>query len=407
MNRTILFAMAVIIIDAMGIGLLMPVLPDLLAELQGIDPATLTDEVGENPIGELAGVGMWIAAAYMAMQFLFGPTLGNLSDRFGRRRVLLVSLFALGIDYLIMGFASTLWMLFVGRILAGIAGATYGTAYAAVADVSSPEDKARNFGLIGAGFGIGFVFGPLLGAGLAEFGTRAPIFAAAGLSFLNFALGAALFAETLPAAKRRAFSWLRANPLGALAQVRTVPQVHRWLAVAFIFGLAFTVYPAVWSYYGRAVAGWGAREIGISLGIVGVGFALVQVLVLPRLIERFGTPRVLQIGLIASLISFIGLAFAQTGWQIYLLTPFSALGIIVNPAIQSLLSNSVSEQEQGEIQGINGSIAAIAALISPFIMVGSFAYFTPAEADAFRFPGAPFLICAGLMLVLMGLTRRS
>ena len=401
MNHIIFFATAVVIIDAMGIGLLMPVLPDILAELQDLNPELLIQNDVANPIGELAGIGMWLTAVYMGMQFLFGPTIGNLSDRYGRRLVLLISMFALGIDYLILGFAGSVWILFLGRILAGIAGATYGTAYAAVADVSKPEDKARNFGFIGAGFGIGFILGPTLGAVLVDLDTRAPIFAAAILSFVNFGFGFFFFTETLQSKSRRTFTWRRANPLGAFVQMRHVPQAHPWLRSAFIFSLAFTVYPAVWSYYGRAVAGWTARDIGVSLTVIGVGFALVQAFLIGWLVKRFGQQRVFLIGVWSSILAFLGLTFAQNGLQIYLFMPFSAFAVVVNPMIQSFLSNAVDDNQQGEIQGISTSIGALSSVISPFFMVGSFALAMPADPEAFRFPGAPFLICTVLMIVML------
>ena len=406
MNRTIFFAIGVVILDAMGIGLLMPVLPDILANIQGIDPTSLQQTEEVNPIGEIAGIGMWLTAIYMLMQFIFGPTIGNLSDRYGRRRVLLVSLFALGIDYLILGFAGAIWVLFIGRILTGIAGATYGTAYAAVADSSTPKDKAKNFGFIGAGFGIGFILGPAIGGMLAGFDSRAPIFAAAGLSFLNFAFGYFFFEETLKESKRRAFSWMRANPLGAFAQIRQLPQIQRWLLAAFIFGLAFTVYPAVWPYYGRVVAGWDAQDVNISLAVIGVCFAFVQIFLLDPMVRRWGPQRVLSIGIVAAFVSFLGLGVAQNGLHIYLLGPASALAIVINPMIQSLLSNSVGEDVQGELQGINTSMAAISSAISPFIMIGAFILATPADPEAFRLPGLPFLICAGLMVLLFFLVHR-
>ena len=407
MNRTLFFAVGVVIVDAMGIGLLMPVLPDILAELRGLDPQVLQETQEANPIGEIAGVGMWLMAVYMGMQFLFGPTVGNLSDRFGRRRVLLVSLFALGIDYLILGFAGAVWVLFVGRLLAGIAGATYATAYAAVADISTAANKARNFGFVGAGFGIGFVLGPAIGAVLAGLDARAPIFAAAILAFANFAFGYLFFTETLDQKDRRPFEWSRANPLGALGQIRRRPEIQGWLLAAFLFSLVFTVYPAVWSYYGRAVAGWDRQDVGISLAVVGGAFAFVQAVLLGPLVTRFGPERTLRLGLAAALICFLGLGFAQNGVHIYLTVPFSALSVMVNPMITSLLSNSVGKDVQGELQGINTSLAAIASTLSPFIMVGTFIWATPPDAEAFRLPGAPFLVCAALILVLFVVVQRQ
>jgi len=406
-RQTILFAVGVIILDAMGIGLLMPVLPDILAELQGIDPKILHQADSYNPIGEIAGIGMWLTAVYMGMQFLFGPTLGNLSDRFGRRPVLLISLLALGIDYIILGFAGSIWVLFLGRILAGIAGATYGTAYAAIADISNKENKARNFGFVGAGFGIGFILGPAIGAALAGLDVRAPIFAAALLSFVNLVFGYLFFQETLPKKRQRPFDFRRANPVGALQQIRKVPQIHGWLLSAFLFGIAFTVYPAVWSYYGRAVAGWDRQEVGISLAVFGVSFAIVQIFLLGPMVNRIGPRRVLAIGIWSAFLCFLGLGLAQNGTHIYMTVPLSALSIVVNPMISSILSNSVSEDVQGELQGINTSLAAVGSTIAPFIMVGAFIWGTPSNPDKFSLPGAPFLICACLMLSLILITRRQ
>ncbi|MEM1160922.1 MAG: MFS transporter, partial [Pseudomonadota bacterium] len=261
-NRSALFVFVTIALDAMGIGIIIPIMPDLMQELSGED------------IGNAALWGGYLAFSYAIMQFLFGPTIGNLSDRYGRRPVLLISLFMLGVDYVVMALAPNLVILFIGRVLSGIAGATHSTATAYIADVTPKEKRAAAFGLVGAGFGVGFVFGPAIGGVIGEFGTRAPFVAAAALAFLNFAYGYFLIPESLPPEKRRNFELHRANPMGALYQMRRVPMVGWFVVAMFLYALSHYVYPAVWSYYTKEKFGWANWEIGVSLAAVGIGFAL-------------------------------------------------------------------------------------------------------------------------------------
>ena len=263
-QRATVFVFVTVLIDAMGIGIILPVMPDLIRELTDLT------------LGGAALWGGYLSFIYALMQFAAGPTLGNLSDRFGRRPVLLLSLFALAVDYLIMGFAPALWLLFVGRALAGIAGATYATANAFIADISPPHQRAQNFGLLGAGFGVGLVAGPLIGGLAGELGTRAPFFAAAALAFANLAYGALVLPESLAPESRRRFDWRRANPLGAARQIAAMPAVA-WLFLAmFLFDLAHHVYPAIWSFYAKEAFAWSNAEVGLSLAFVGVCFAVTQ-----------------------------------------------------------------------------------------------------------------------------------
>lgn len=390
-RSALIFIFITLTINSMGIGLMMPVMPSLLIELTTL------------PVGEAARWGGALSVVYALMQFVFGPTLGNLSDRFGRRPVLLVSMLTLAVDYLIMALSWHLAVLFVARTLSGIAGATYSAASAYIADVSSKEDRAKNFGIVGAGFGVGFVLGPIIGGLLGEYGTRAPFYAAAALSFANFLFGYFILPETLKPENKRSFDWKRANPLGALKQISNYPEVRTLLIAVFLFDIAHYVYPAVWSYYTAEVFVWSPGDIGLSLAVVGVGFAFVQGYLIRVLDPKFGPGRVLLIGLSANLVAFIGLAFATTGLQAYLLIGFAALGALATPAFSGLMSIRIPDNAQGELQGLISSAAGLSMIVSPFVMTQSFAYFSSASSEVY-FPGAPFAIAAMLILLSMAIS---
>ena len=378
-----LFAFLTVCIDAIGIGIIVPVMPDLLRELEG---------------GSIANAAMWggyLSFCYAVMQFLFSPLVGNLSDRFGRRPVLLVSLGVLAVDYLIMAMAPTLAVLFVGRVVAGIAAATYSTANAFMADVSAPQERAKNFGLLGAAFGVGFILGPLIGGFVGEYGTRAPFYAAAALAFFNFCYGAIVLPETLRKQNRRAFDWRRANPLGAFWAIRRLPTVA-WLMVAlFLFNIAHFIYPAIWSYFTKQTFGWSAREIGISLALVGVGFAIVQGALIGPILRRWGQTRTIFFALGFNFVSFSVLAFAREGWMAYAIMPVVALSALLSPALTGLMSSRVSDDAQGELQGAMSSVQSMTLIFSTLLMTQLFAYFSDAAAPVY-FPGAPFLLAATL-----------
>ncbi|MBO6754845.1 MAG: TCR/Tet family MFS transporter [Roseibium sp.] len=383
--KALIFIFATVAINMMGIGLIMPVLPSLLTELTGA------------PVNQAAIWGGALSLVYAAMQFLFGPALGNLSDRFGRRPVLLISMAALAVDYLIMALAGSLAVLFIGRILSGIAGATIATASAFIADISTKEDRTKNFGLIGAAFGIGFIVGPAIGGLLGEFGPRAPFYAAAALSALNFALGYFALPETLSETNRRAFDWRRANPLGALRQMANFPAVRTLLIALFLFEVAQNVYPAIWSYYTWEAVGWGPRDIGLSLAVVGFGFAFVQGYLIRVVEPKLGPGRTLIFGLVADAVAFAALAVATAGWMIYAFMPFAALGAMAKPAFTGLMANHIPDDAQGELQGVIYSITGIAMMISPVIMTQIFGIFAAADAPVYL-PGAPFAL-SGLLIV--------
>lgn len=407
--RMIWFAFFVVVIDAMGIGLLMPVLPDILEELTGGD------------ISQTAKVAMALTVVYAGMQFLFGPLIGNLSDRFGRRPVLLVSIFALGLDYILLAIAPTVLLLFIGRIIAGIAGATQSTAIAVAADLSDEDQRAQTMGLVFAGFGLGFIIGPALGGLLGWFGTeqpaflgpqlqavfaqlgnRAPMYLAALLCLGNCLFGFLVFKETLPPEKRRPFSLLRANPLGALLVLRDMRGIYLLLTVIFLFGVAQVVYPAVWSFFARAAVGWNVGQVGLSLTLVGIGFVVVQAGMIGPLTRRFGEGGVVLIGLGFNLAAFVVLTFARTDWVIWAGLPICAMGVLVGPATSALLSKSVDDTRQGEVQGISASLNAVAFFVGPLILTNTFATFTAAQAPVY-WPGAPFAIAALLVMMCVPL----
>lgn len=341
---------------------------------------------------------------YAAMQFFFAPIIGNLSDRFGRRPVLLASLGAFGIDYLLMGFAPDLTFLFIGRMIAGIAGASHTTANAYIADVSLPEDRAKNFGLIGAAFGLGFILGPVLGGFLGEIGPRVPFWAAGGLAFANMIYGFFVLPETLPPEKRRAFTFVRANPVGAMKQMKNYPIVIGLFVVLFFYQIAHDANPSVWSYYTMLKFDWSPREIGYSLGFVGVLFALVQGLMIRAVIPRVGEARAVMIGFFAMGFGFAGFAFASSGWVLYaFLVPFSLAGL-ANPALRGIMANHVPDDQQGELQGAIASLVSVTAMIAPWTMTEIFGYFTSGEAPVY-FPGIPFLLAA--VMISVSLARFS
>ena len=373
-----MFVFLTVCIDSIGFGIIIPVLPDLIREVTnlGYSGAALW--------------GGWMSFSYAIMQFIFGPTVGNLSDRFGRRPVLLVSLGVMAVDYIIMALAPSLLILFIGRIVAGVAAATHSTCNAYVADVSKPADRAKNFGLLGAGFGLGFVIGPVIGGLVAEYGTRAPFYAAAGLAFINFCYGAFVLPESLRKDKRRPFDWSRANPFGAFYQLRKVPTVAWFVVALFLFDIAHFSYPSVWAYYAKEAFKWTSAEVGLSLAFVGIGFIVVQGWLIRILLPKIGEVRTAYAGFFFNVVSLAILGFITEGWMIYAILPLTALSAILTPALQGLMSNRVADDAQGELQGAITSVTAITLVVSPLLMTQLFGYFTGPSAP-FYMPGAPFL----------------
>ncbi|SMY08435.1 TCR/Tet family MFS transporter [Flavimaricola marinus] len=386
----VIFICITIVIDAMGIGLILPVMPDLIREVQGGD------------LGQAAVWGGVLATIFAVMQFIFGPLLGNLSDRFGRRPVLLTSLVVMALDYVVMAVAGTIWLLLFGRLVGGITAATQSTAMAYMADISKPEEKSANFGLIGASFGIGFVLGPLIGGALAEFGTRAPFYAAAVLAMANFGFGYFILPETVTDRIRRPFSWKRANPLGAFKHVGALPGLRPLLLLIFVYGIAFFVYPAIWAYYGQERFGWGPGMVGVSLGIYGVAIAVVQGVLMRPILRLIGERRAVIYGLGFEVLAFVLLGFVTVGWLALAFTIFAALGAVAGPALQGIMSQTADDNQQGELQGTLAAINSVAVIFAPLIMTQTFYYFTHDSAP-FYLPGAPFLLSAILTVLCIGL----
>jgi DHA1 family tetracycline resistance protein-like MFS transporter len=329
------------------------------------------------------------------MQFLCAPVLGNLSDRFGRRPLLLLAVGALGLDYLIMGFAPTLGWLFLGRFLAGIAGASFTPAYACVADLSPPEKRAQNFGLISAAFGTGFILGPALGGLVGELGPRAPFFAAAALSLVNFGYGCLVLPETLATAKRRAFDWKRANPLGTLLQMRKHPVVLGVLAALFLWMVGHQVMPATWSFYAKLRFGWSEATIGASLALAGVVMAVSQASLLRLAVPRLGERRAALAGIAIAGVGYVGYAFATAGWMMFAWLGTWFFGAVVMPSTNALLSHRVPPDAQGELQGAVAGLYSLSSIVGPPLMTQLFGYFT-APAAPVHVPGAAFL-AAGVL----------
>lgn len=387
MNKrlAVTFILFSVMLDSMGIGLIMPVMPDLIQEVEG------------QGLGAAAVWGGILATIFAAMQFIFGPTVGNLSDRYGRRPVLIISLVIMAFDYVLMALAHTIWLLIIGRIIGGITAATQATSAAYMADISKPEEKAANFGLIGAAFGVGFVLGPLFGGILAEYGTRAPFWAAAFLAAANAIFGYYVLPETVTDRIRRPFEWRRANPLGAFKNIGDLPGLKRLMLITFVYTIAFFVYPGVWAYFGAERFDWGPGMIGLSLGVFGIGIAIVQGLLIRPILRLIGERKAVILGLSIDVVAFVALAFVTNGWIALALTPLTALGSIAGPALQGIMSRTASDSQQGELQGTVTSINAVATIVAPLMVTQTFWYFTSGD-DHLYLPGAPFLLSAVLTI---------
>jgi DHA1 family tetracycline resistance protein-like MFS transporter len=323
--------------------------------------------------------------------------LGNLSDRYGRRPILLISLFGFGLDYLFTAFAPTVFWLFVGRAIAGLTGASFTTATAYIADISTPEKRAQNFGLLGAAFGLGFIIGPALGGVIATYGLRAPFLAAAGLTFINWIYGYFILPESLAVEHRRPFDWKRANPVGSLLKLNSYPAVAGLVASFFLLYVASHAVHSTWSYYNIEKFNWSEAQVGFSLAVVGVMVALVQGVLIRRIIPKLGQPKSVLIGFLLYAFGMILFAFAWKGWLMYVFTVVYCLGGIAGPALQGYISSHVPPNEQGELQGALTSLISVTSIIGPLVMANIFAWFT--RPDSFQFPGAPFLLGAVLLVV--------
>ena len=381
-KAAMIFILITVFIDVLGIGIIIPILPELIKDFSG---------------GSTALAGRWfgvLAASYALAQFIFAPVLGSLSDRVGRRPVILIALFGLGVDYVIMGFAPTLGWLFVGRLLAGVMGASITTANAYIADVSKPENRARNFGLIGVSFGLGFIFGPALGGILGGIDLRLPFFVSAGLALVNWLYGFFVLPESLPPEKRDAFSWRKANPIGSLVVLGSYPLVAGLTAVFVFVVLAQRGLETVWVLYTGHKFGWDEQANGLSLALVGVMAAIVQGGLVQPIVKRLGERRAILYGLVIAVITYLGYGLATAGWMLLAFIIFGSIGGVAGPAIQSLVAGAVPSEDQGKVQGGIQSLMSLTSIVAPLIFTtGLFSYFTSPSAP-FELPGAPFLLGA-------------
>ncbi len=388
-----LFIFITIVIDATGLGIIIPSLPYLVAET-----ANVTVEQSSAYYGP-------VLVSYAVMQFLFAPIMGGLSDRYGRRPVLLLSLFGLGIDYLFMFFAPTLFWLIIGRCIAGMFGASFTTASAYISDVSTPENRTKNFGFIGAGFGIGFVLGPALGGYLAEFGLRIPFLAAAIFSLMNLIYGSLVLKESLPLDKRRAFSFIRSNPIGAFSQIKKYKGLALLFVVIFMYYLAGMAIHSSWNYLTEGKFGWTPRDVGISLAVVGICIAIVQGALAGRFSKVIGDRRTAQIGLFVFFFALLGIGFSSSGWMLYaLMIPYAFTGL-AGPAVKAIMANNTKDDEQGELQGTITSLISLAEIIGPLLMMGLFTYTTVNLPEDQKIFGSPYFAASIFVVIAIVLFR--
>lgn len=379
------FIFLTLLIDVTGLGLIIPVMPKLI------------EGMIDGNVSQASQWGGWLTFAYAIMQFLCAPIMGGLSDRYGRRPVLLFSLLGFGIDYLFLSFAPSIGWLFVGRIIAGITGASFTTAAAYIADISTNENRAQNFGMIGAAFGLGFIIGPVIGGLLGSFGPRIPFLVAAGLSLLNAAYGYFVLPESLPKKNRRKFEWRRANPLGSLLRLRRYQGIGGLIFALILVYIASHAVQSNWTFFTIEKFGWSEAIIGLSLGAFGLLIAGVQAGLTRVVNPKIGNEKSVYIGLAFYAVGMLCFAFAGSTWMMFAFMVPYCLGGIANPALQAIISGHVPPNEQGELQGALTSLMSATSIIGPPIMTNLFAYFTKPSVP-FQFPGAPFLLGALLML---------
>lgn len=386
------FILVTIFIDAIGFGIIMPVLPRLLMS------------VGQFGLPQAISIGAWMGLAMAVASFVAAPIMGNLSDRFGRRPVLLVALGFLSLDYLFLAVAHTLVLIFVGRTISGAFGGSYGAAQSAIADITAPNERAKTFGYVSAAFGVGFVAGPAIGGLLGEFGERAPFYAAAALAATNFVYGLTMFPETLKPENRRPFEWKRANPLGAWHSLRAESGMMACAIVLTLWQIASLVYPLVWSFYAIARFGWSTGMIGLSLAAVGVVIACSQTFLTGPAVKRFGERDAASIGLVVAIAGFATYALIDQTWMAFAAMLAIALQSLVQPSLMAMLSRRATPQTQGEVQGISAMAMGIGSMVAPILLTQPMAYFTDPDAPVY-FPGAPFAIAAGFGVIALVLLR--
>lgn len=393
-NAAIGFIFVTILIDVLGIGIIVPVMPTLIRSFTGGDLSTASRYSG------------LLMASYAVMQFFFSPILGGLSDKFGRRPVILASLVGFSVDYIVLANAPSIFWLFLGRLFAGITGASFTTAQAYIADISKPEDRAKNFGMVGAAFGLGFIVGPAIGGMLGHYGIRFPFYAAAVLTFVNALYGYFVLPESLQEENRRSFDWRRANPWGSLKNLTKFPLIAGLVGSFFCLQLAGQAHPSTWSYFTMKVFNWTPAEVGYSLAFVGLIVAIVQGGLSRVITPKIGERSAISIGLLLYGAGFLLFAFANKSWMMYaFMIPFG-LGGIAGPALQSMISQQVGPNEQGELQGGLTSLQSITTIFGPLFASNLFAYFTSQETS-YQFPGAAFFMAGILVFIGWAIAVKS
>mgnify|MGYP001302776947 CR=1 FL=1 len=387
-NRALGFIVVVVLLDAIGFGIILPVMPKLIIGLTSVS------------LSEASRIGGYLMFTFAFVQFFAAPILGNLGDKYGRRPVLLYSLAALGIDYLLLAFAPTIIWLFVARLISGIASSTFSIAFAYVTDITPEEKRAQRFGMVGAAFGGGFILGPVIGGFLGEYGERLPFYAAASVALVNLVYGYFVLGESLSKENRRPFDLKRANPIGAVIQLRKYPVVLGLAFAYFLYLVGHLSLPSTWTYFTIEKFSWSESQIGLSLGFAGVFMILVQAFLIRWAIPAMGSYRAGILGMCAMAIGFLGYAFSSQGWQMYPWLAVAALSGFVTPAFQSIMTSQIPVNAQGELQGALSSLNSLAAIIGPLLMTQLFAGFTGETAIRY-FPGVSFFAAAVLTIVCL------
>ena len=386
-KSALIFILVTICLDSIGLGIIIPSFPTLISETAAV------------PISQASQYFGWVMGAYAFMQFIFSPLIGNLSDRFGRRPILLISVLGMSLDYLVMYFAPDLWWLVIGRAVSGIFGASFTSATAYIADISTPDKRAQNFGMIGAAFGIGFVIGPAIGGLLSDFGARTPFLVAAFFSMANFIYGFIVLKESLPLENRRAFEWKRSNPFGALQQMKRFKKLKYLFLVSFLTILTTMCVHSTWNFYSMEKFGWTTKEVGISLAVVGVCFGVVQGALTGKIVAKFGQKNAAKLGLFLSIFVLMGMGLIYHGWMMYaIILPYAFTGI-VDPAIRSIISGQVQSNEQGELQGIFTSLMSLAEIIGPPLFMWFYYNFKSSVPHSNIGLGTPFFVAAFIALL--------
>ena len=386
-HAALAFIFVTVMLDMLAFGIIIPVLPHLIVDLIG---------------GSIAKAAVWVGAfatLFMVMQFVFSPVQGALSDRYGRRTVILISSFGLGVDFIVMALAPVLWLLFLGRAVSGICAASFSTANAYIADIIPKEKRAAAFGMLGAAFGIGFIVGPALGGFLGHWHLRLPFWVAAGLSLLNFGYGYFMLPESLPPERRAPrFDWRHANPFGAVVLLRRYPQVFALAAVFFLINLAQFSLNSTYVLYTDYRFGWGPQVVGYTLGLVGLCSGLVQAVLVRRLMPKLGERRMILIGLSLCVLGYLVFGLASSAWLFLTAIPVFCLGGLAGPPAQSMMTHQVDPHEQGRLQGALTSLASLAGIFGPAMFANLFALFISDHAPVHHLPGAAFVLAALLLL---------